>query len=188
MKQNKMEQKGFTIIEVVIAIFILTVAVIGIYSAFSVMMVATSQMSDRFVASYLAQEGIEVIRNMRDNNWINSQEDWTAGISCGNSFCDWNADYETGTTDEAVLNAWIGGDEDRRNNLNIDTSNFYSNSPNGNITRFRRKITVEPVDNDEGTYALKVAVTVFWDEKASVFNFAKPYGSVTAEEYLYNWY
>ena len=56
-------------------------------------------------------------------------------------------------------------------------------------TEFTREITVTPITDVNGeTYILKVAVTVFWDEKATIFNFEKKYGSITTEDYLYNWY
>lgn len=183
------KEKGLTMIELVISLFVLTVAVFGIYNAFSVMVVTTAQMSDKFIAAYLAQEGIEVIRNIRDNNWLNPSDpenpDWTEGFfSCGQTQCDWQADYD----DTATLTTWSGDDETGGAKLNINEDGFYSYNT-GDQTKFRRKITIAPIENDVGEiYALKVTATVFWDEKPTIFNFEKSYGSITAEDYLYNWY
>ena len=182
---NFKKSAGLTMIELVISLFVLTVAVIGVYNGFSIMVVATAQMSDRFTASYLAQEGIEVIRNIRDNNWLKDPKtDWKTGLICGNppSPCSWQADY---TSTGAGLTPYNSS-----NYLNISPKGFYYyDLSNPNKTKFTREITVTPIADVNGeTYILKVAVTVFWDEKATIFNFEKKYGSITTEDYLYNWY
>lgn len=183
LKQNNMKlSKGFTMIEIVIALFVLTVAVIGVYNAFSIMAVATTQMSDRFTAAYLAQEGIEIVRNIRDNNWLqadqNSDITWDRGLTSCDTGCE--ADYKT----EAFSGAGYVG-----NVLKLG-GGFYNYS-SGVDTKFKRKIVIDPVKNDANeTIALKVAVTVFWAEKPTIVNidFPASSGSITAEDYLYNWY
>ena len=171
---------GFTMIEIVIALFVLTVGVIGVYNAFSIMTVATTQMSDRFTAAYLTQEGIEIARNIRDNNWLAENENWADGLeSCGTG-CE--ADYRTGISSGAGLTSYSSGGH----YLYIDSNKFYSYNQNGTETRFKRKITINLVDD----HTLRVTVTVFWDEKPTIANIdfpAQP-GSITAEDYLYNWY
>jgi prepilin-type N-terminal cleavage/methylation domain-containing protein len=52
--------KGFTLIELIISVFILSVAVVGIFNAFSIMIILTSDAADRLTATYLAQEGEEI--------------------------------------------------------------------------------------------------------------------------------
>ncbi len=173
MKQKK---NGFTIIELVIALFVLTVAVIGVYNAFSIMVVTTAQMSDRFTAAYLAQEGIEIIRNMRDNNWLQGKPDWLDGLSGCESGC--QIDFMAGQTLTSYSDSGY---------LNIDSNGFYFYSAiNPAPTKFKRKITITP----NGDHILKIAVAVFWEEKPTIVNIDFPVkpGSITAEDYLYNWY
>lgn len=165
-------------IEIVIALFVLTVAVIGVYNAFSIMAVATTQMSDRFTAAYLAQEGIEITRNIRDNNWLSEKENWADGLESCDAGCE--ADYKT----EVFSGAGYAG------NALMLGGGFYNYS-SGIDTKFKRKIVIEPIKNDANkTIALKVAVTVFWAEKPTIANidFPAASGSITAEDYLYNWY
>ena len=178
---------GFTMIELVIALFVLTVAVIGAYNAFSIMVVATAQMSDRFTAAYLAEEGIEIVRNMRDNNWLDADQDpedpaitWDRGLTSCDTGCE--ADYKTGTSSGIELTPYSSGGR----NLYIDSNKFYSYAQIGVETKFRRKITIYPVDD----HTLRVTATVFWDEKRNIVNIDFPgeTGSITAEDYLYNWY
>src|SRR3989344_4749088 len=60
-----MKKTGFTIIELVISIFIITVAVVGVYSAFSLAVILSSDAANRLTAAYLGQEGQEIERNIR---------------------------------------------------------------------------------------------------------------------------
>ena len=157
--------KGFTIIEVIVAIFILSIAVIGVYNAFSIVVILTADTTDRFMAAYLTQEGMEIIRNIRDYNWI-AKNDWRCGLAdvagstepcdlgskdCASSGCE--ADYQTMGTDSSPLSPY----GTNGNYLNIDTEGFYSyNTVNNKGTKFKRKITIEPVAGYED-YIMKVS-------------------------------
>jgi prepilin-type N-terminal cleavage/methylation domain-containing protein len=72
--------KGFTLIETLIAIAILVTAVTGAYVAATSGIVSGIFSRDQITAFYLAQEGVEQIRNMRDGNGLSSQP-WLTGIA-----------------------------------------------------------------------------------------------------------
>ncbi len=167
-----MNNKGFTIVELVIAIFIIVFAVVGVYNAFSLIVVLTSGAKDNLTAAYLAQEGIEVIRNIRDQNWLDdiNWDDTIVNCALG---CE--PDY-TSTTD--FLKPWpTGGDF-----LYVDSNGFYNYSENGTATKFKRKITVTEVENVSlNMTILKVKSEVFWNDRGKDF-------SISAQEDLYNWY
>ena len=186
--------KGFTIIELAIALAVLSFAVIGIYNAFSNLIIATTGISSRFTAAYLAQEGIEIIRNMRDNNWLHpnpiNPEDWLYGFDvCAGTVesggCE--ADYTTGTDNERTpLGPWTG----EGNFLSINGYNLYGYDQNYPFTNFKRRIIIERIEksisNPDGTsdvavVGAKVIVTVYWYEKGAEY-------SIAAEDHLYNWY
>lgn len=74
-----MLNKGFTLIEVLIAIFLITVGIGGAFNLIQKTVEYSAISSSRLQAAYLSQEGIEIIRNQRDSNWL-AGNSWTQGI------------------------------------------------------------------------------------------------------------
>lgn len=170
-----MRQEGFTIIELIIAIFILSVAIIGIYNAFSVIIVLTADASDRLTAAYLAQEGMELVRNVRDTNWLTKDSyDWADGLLSCEAGC--QADY-------TLFNGLSGYNGEY---LKINPYGFYSYDLVGMSTKFQRKIIIHQFPDTDN--ALKVSVEVFWKEKPNILNISGAVRSIKVEETLFNWY
>lgn len=63
-------KKGFTLIETIVAITILTFAVAGPLFTASRAIVAARAASYQLTASYLAQESVEYVRMLRDNHYL----------------------------------------------------------------------------------------------------------------------
>ena len=68
--QKKEYKKGFSIGEVLIAAFILTVGVVSAVTLLTRSIVDTIDSRNLVIASQLAQEGTELVRNQRDNNTV----------------------------------------------------------------------------------------------------------------------
>ncbi len=62
---------GFSFIESVLAIFVVSVGMIAVLNLLSKNLRESMDSRDQMVASLLVQEGIELVRNLRDNNWAN---------------------------------------------------------------------------------------------------------------------
>ena len=77
-----MDKKGFTIIEVILAIFILTTAAFGSFNLIQQVIIAGSLNQSRLTAYYFAQQEIENIKNIRDTNYVDYVQgnDWDFGI------------------------------------------------------------------------------------------------------------
>ena len=71
---------GFTILELIISISLLLFAIIGFISFFVPAIKLTGNFTFHGTADYLAQEGLEIVKNIRDNNII-SQTTWSEGLS-----------------------------------------------------------------------------------------------------------
>ena len=184
--------KGFTIVEVAISIFVLSIAVIGVYSAFTLVALLTSDIEERFIGVYLAQEGIEIIRNIRDTKWVlDSENGWDEAISiyddggCMDNGCETDIDQS--------LSPWVVTGDEQGTYLNIDENGFYGYSGN-TLTKFKRKIII--IMASAGI--MRVSVEVSWDRKATMISPEELAGTadcstsesncVVFEEYMYDWY
>ena len=88
LKANKAQG----ILEVVIAISIVVVGLVSIMSLVVFNVTTQDYNHDMLIASNLAREGIEVIRSMRDSNWLDSTKDWDDSIFMeGASYSDKNS-------------------------------------------------------------------------------------------------
>lgn len=70
MKKIKNTKKGFSIGEVVISAFIVVVALVAMVNLIANSLKHSMDSRDHIIASQLAQEGVELVRNLRDNNWV----------------------------------------------------------------------------------------------------------------------
>src|SRR3990167_8160497 len=84
---------GQVLVESIIAITIAVVGLLGIFSLLSRSLSLNRVVSDRFVAAYLAAEGVEIVKNLIDNN-ILAGNPWNEGLSSGN--------YEADASDPAL--------------------------------------------------------------------------------------
>lgn len=69
-RREKSPQAGFTMVETLVAISVLALAVAGPLMAASRALVVTEIARDQLTATYLAQEAIEYVRAMRDNEYL----------------------------------------------------------------------------------------------------------------------
>ena len=171
----KMVKNGFTLLEMIMAIFVITVGILGIMSLIQKAMVSTSISSSRLAAVYLAQEGIEIVRNTRDVNWLEVgilANSWDEGLTaCGGIgfIADYNHSYGPDQIDP-TFPCYAGQP------LNIDSDGFYGYS-SGIQTKFKRKIIVTTASDPD---IRNVSVEVSWQDRMM------PY-SLSVQENLYNW-
>jgi len=74
--------RAFTLIETIIAIGVLTIAMIAAIQLAASSNRLSSLLMQRFTAHHLAEEGVEIIRNMRDTNWLKNIG-WRSGLVDG---------------------------------------------------------------------------------------------------------
>ena len=79
-----MRYRGFTLIESLVAISILLVGVVSAFGLVTKSLATAPVIQDRLVASFLAQEGIENVRHIRDSNFFKilktGSGNWLGGI------------------------------------------------------------------------------------------------------------
>ncbi len=141
------KQKGFTLLELMITIAVISIGMIGIFGMIQRTMQSAEDLKSRLITAYLAQEGIELVRNIRDTNWFEGK-DWDDGLTGCSSSCEISFD-------EPTLKLHSG------DNLSIDGSGFYGK--NGiHESQFKREVFIE----NTGDY-LEVKVKVSWEEEQS---------------------
>lgn len=79
MNQKLKTREGFTLIETIMAMGVIVVGLVGSLLLLAASSARASILKDRVIAAHLAEEGIEVARNIRDTNWLKNF-DWRANL------------------------------------------------------------------------------------------------------------
>lgn len=161
------KQNGFSILEIIIVIFIITMGLVGVLSLAVQNIKASNFNKNELIASTLAQEGLEMVRNRRDENWL-----------IGSSFCNdlGCTGNNTFTIDYSRNTASIPNINESGANLKIKDGFYGHPLSGGTATPFYRLITV--IFKDAGY--LEVQSRVMWKEKGQKFYY-------TATTDLYDW-
>lgn len=98
---SQKNNKGFTMVETLVAVAILMISIVGPLTIAEKGLTAAIYARDQVIASFLAQDAMEYIKNMRDNN-INTNASWLAGIT-SNGQCDSTSNICTIDTTPSAL-------------------------------------------------------------------------------------
>jgi hypothetical protein len=157
--------KAFTLIEVLAAGLIITMGATASFALVQNTLSIATNAASQFEASYLAQEGMEIVRNIRDTNFLKIHKgvggNWTDGLTGCAAGC--QGDY-TQSSLSAFQDTFLGF-----------ANGFYSHSASTESI-FKRKITVSAPSAD----TLDVLVEVTWQERGRSHK-------VQAATQLYNW-
>lgn len=151
---------GFTFLEVIVAIYVIIVGFTGAMSLLTFVVGSASVSYNRLIAAHLAQEGLEVVRNIRDSNWGN----WFSAYVPG----DYRVQYNT--TDIDLLPIY--------NNPPLrfrDDAPFYQYDQ-GSDSIFRRKIILNRISSVEA----QVIAQVTWTDKGRSY-------SMEVDSRLWDW-
>ena len=174
------KNKGFTMLEMIIAIFVFLTGIIGVYLTIQSFYTTAIFSSNRLIASYLSQEGIELIKNIRDTNLIAGNLDWKSNIIGIGTICPGgvNNTCKIGYNDSPSM---LALDSSSGSFLKKDASGFYNyNGPTGTI--FKRKIIVTSFTSPADY--INVSVETEWYKKDSTTK----EGSVKVEDNLYGYW
>ncbi len=179
---NKNKKSGFGLVEVLIASTIIIVVISSFTFVARGTLAATGRTQDRIQAANLAAEGIEIVRSIRDTNWIDQGTTTGWGNWVGSSF----VPITSGSTYK------IGP---------VTATRFYLViAPAGeniimNGATFNRKIKVESIVNASGTGMMPGTTTVpqsslqgqSYKVSVEVASVDDPRIDLTISEVLTNW-
>ncbi len=165
---NFNQQSGFTLVEAMAAMMIAIVGIIGAYELVNRSLSMANVASNKFVALYLASEGLEIARNIRDTNYLKIYHDGSNAANWNDELSDClggcGADYtspelSSGTCDDP-----------------LKLSGGFFGYGTGVVVSYRRKITVVEQPN-----YMEVVSEVSWSDGSG--NHVE-----TVAENLYNWW
>jgi prepilin-type N-terminal cleavage/methylation domain-containing protein len=181
MKKNfSQKNSGFTLVETLVAIAIFSISILGILSVLASGITNTTYAKDKMIGGYLAQEGIEYMRNLRDNEALfPANGGWSAFIStmttsptictsaaspCGFNSTSMPISFFTCANDSLGCKLYLN-------------NGVYNDTAGGTYSGFTRKVWVNIINsNNEAIIYSEV------DWKQGVTN-----TSVILSENLFNW-
>ncbi|MFA4871806.1 MAG: hypothetical protein WC610_01980 [Patescibacteria group bacterium] len=160
MKKSKIQFlnncRGQGLLELIIAIGVITVGMFAVWTLFLSNFSGEKEASARIVASNLAREGIEIVKNIRDTNWLRAEVNDKTCVPATNEICKWNDGLSDGNyvpdniftvTENEYLKLFSVGNatiDDSGARLNINNDGFYVNQA-GTATPYRRLITIDSI-------------------------------------------
>jgi len=169
----KKKQKAFTLVEVLIAISILTIGILSGFILITKVLYNTAVIQDRLTASFLTQEGIELVRQVRDSNFLQIMNgesvEWKDGLADGS----YTIESKAGSEQPITLTSVDTG-EGSNFRYNDDTKIY--NYTIGEPTTFNREIKITTINDDE----IRVESIMKWKTRTIDFN-------LTVEDHLFNW-
>ena len=161
-------QKGFTLVETLVAIFVLTLSITGPLFIAQQSFTSATTARDRTTASFLAQEGIEYIRSVRDHNFLSNEANWLQDLNAcfvGNCVIDASVPVYPSVT------ACSGTCSPLK-----QTSNGFFGYQSGEDSKFTRTISMTQIQGHE----VLLEVEVSWEYKGTTRR-------IIIEERLFNW-
>lgn len=163
------KKSAFSIIEIIVVLFIISIGLIGILSLIVQNIQSQSYNQGNLIAYQLSQEGVELIRRVRDTNWNSVQDfntDLAPAVGTVHEYC---MDF-----DDALPTKIFDGVPCE---LNIDANGFYVYDAVSNPSGFSRLIKVELLDDTR----MRVESGVYWNDSKRDYSYV-------VETLLYDWF
>ena len=145
------QNSGFSLLGVVLAVVLMTSAIIVVTRLMAQSSVIGSTSRDIFIAANLGREGLELVRAVRDTNWFLEPSDgrhWTHGLCSdavsGNEF----TETRFFTLDSAAVRDLDPVGSDAESELYVSSNGEWGHAVNGHPTPYQRVISVDCRNKD----------------------------------------
>src|SRR3989344_509400 len=177
-KKFDKSSSGFTLVETLVAVSIFTVSTLGLMVFLGKSMADTGYAKKKTTAAYLAQEGIEYIRNLRDTHILysstSSDAGWNSFVakilsgSCQNSNgCYFNVDnINYSDSSQPIIDMTLTAFGSSRTPFPYNSATVKDGETFGANSGFIRKIYIVQTSADE----MKVSSTVYWTQGSGSYN------------------
>jgi len=184
--KNKLKyNQGFSLVETLVAVLLFSVGVVTMLNVLAKGISDTGYAKQKISAEYMAQEGIELVRNIRDTHVLYSpspQTGWNAfraSLGSCNGKCYINADnLFVVTPPMQITKIPVIACGQSCPTILYNSNNGKFGYTTGTSSGMLREIRVDPVagTSDE----IKITSTVFWNQGSGTYK-------VSFTENLYNW-
>lgn len=170
-----------TLLEAILAIGVILVAVFSSTTLIVSTVTAGQSSEDKILAGNLAREGIEVVRGIRDSNWIKRAEnitavDWNSGLTDGNYIAKFSGSsgWFLPATGSSAVNTFLSG----------GIPLYFTQDCTGTCTPTKFSRTINIASGNDVVFGsdipfLSVTATVNWDNHGAK--------SLVMTERLYDW-
>lgn len=172
-ENNTLKKTGFTLVETLVAISILTLSILGTFTAVQNGLATSSFARDQVTAFYLIQEAMEYVRNIRDDNGLTtlyalenggSSVPWLTGMSnVAGDPCYFGKTCVIDSPLKQMTSCSGGFGTCSFISQNTSTKLYgYSTGGSWALTKFKREIQFEQITSQE----IVVTVRVSWTSGA----------------------
>lgn len=175
---QKYTNKGYTLIETLVAVLILTLAVVAPMTIASRTLFSATVAREQVTAFYLAQEAVEGVRNVRDKNGL-SGNPWLTGFpTLGTDFVIDIVNTTLSGSDPLPAMTTCAG---TCAPIKYDSSTHLYQHLTGTDSQFTRTVRVTGIDDPTNPQReASISVTITWSVGGSVRSFV-------ARENIFNW-
>ncbi|MDD2766584.1 MAG: hypothetical protein PHH40_02325 [Candidatus Moranbacteria bacterium] len=149
--------RGFLLPEVILALFVLSMGILTVVSLIANSLRESIESRNIITATLLAQEGAELIRNVRDNGFVQDQTDVFAHFSKDNTEPHYYIDYDDQYNDNLNHDTTIN--PETKYSLQTNNDGFFLHNANG---KFYRYIYINFTDSTVGSESADVTSFVYW--------------------------
>jgi hypothetical protein len=187
--KNMKSKKAQTLVEVMIALFVLVTGILGILSLLAQSIALSRTVNNETVATYLAAEGIEVAKNLIDHDVYEHLNNLDGGPGTGWGTCfgvaggDYELDYTTGVLAKCPPSPRAYSNTDFLEYNPTTHRYLYAYDDvvgGGQPTEFTREVKVTP-DSSNPSDEVTVTSIVYWGSGLAAQN-------ITLEDKFYNWH
>ncbi len=141
LKNIAKNKSGQSLIELIVAVAIIQVGLLSVWSLFLSNFNAEREAELRIVGANLSREGIELVKNIRDSNWLRGDR---GEINEEGTIWPWDEGLKPGVYSVSYDNGTL--EDEATSQLYIDSQGFYTNSSNGTkISPYKRTIELKSV-------------------------------------------
>lgn len=170
-------QQGQSLIELIVAVAVISVGLFGVWMLFLANFSGEGEARMRSVGANLAREGLEIVKNIRDSNWLHFESNQPCEID---SLCRWDSGLAVGlfVVDDIFVErprlVAIDSVNDQKTRLFRDEYGFYNyqNNDFDDLTAYRRWLVLRDICCPDNNFDFKCDYSDFE---------VKPFGEYCSE-------